>query len=87
MTHEIRLNYQFAKPVLFGEKRFELRGNERQYQNGDYVRFKVNNIPLDADTDIVKELEKMLFRITFVVSGWGLKNGYVVFGFKEEPDI
>lgn len=29
----------------------------------------------------------MDFEITYIISGWGLKNGYVVFGFKERVVI
>ncbi len=32
---------------------------------------------------MIEELEDKIFRITFVVTGYGLENGYCAFGFEE----
>ena len=89
MTHELKLCREFAEPVFFGDKRFEIRENDRGYQKGDTVIFKVVDInprsrPLTKrEEDIQSALEKMQFTISYVISGWGLKNGRVAFGLAE----
>lgn len=77
MTHEIKLAYAFQEAVLNGEKCFEVRYNDRGYQKGDYVKFKVQ------DRKNCKEpLDDKVFEITYVLSGWGIKEDYVVFGIR-----
>ena len=95
MRHFLKLNYRFAEPVYNGDKRFEIRNNDRAFQKGDEVKFTVVN---DDGSEykprwdkrlgksIAHPLENMLFEITYIISGWGLKNGYVVFGIKEKKE-
>lgn len=87
-THTIKLSKEFVEPVLMGEKRFEIRENDRGYQKGDRVRFKVVGEPFNAnETNRKKALEKLEYEITYVINGWGLKNGYVVFGIDEIGEV
>ena len=82
MTHELKLNENFCPAVLDGNKPFEIRYNDRGYQTGDKVRF----IPVDDDgneSEYCGELRKKVYKITYILSGWGLKEGYVVFGIRE----
>ena len=79
MTHIIKLQKEFADAVLSDDKTFEIRWNDRAYQRGDCVKFKV----MDGDTQIEHGLDIKLYKITYVLSGWGLKNGYVVLGIRE----
>lgn len=76
--HRIKLLQDFADPVMNGEKRFEIRFNDRGYQKGDWVRFKI--IPREEGKSF--PIEEEMFEITYVVNGFGLKNGYVVFGIR-----
>ena len=76
-THEIKLNYEFQDAVLSGEKCFEVRLNDRGYQKGDLVKFNVND-----RRNVVEPLDNKLFEITYVLSGWHIEEGYVVFGIK-----
>ena len=39
--HKIKILEEFADSVLFGDKTFEIRKNDRGYQRGDLVRFIV----------------------------------------------
>ena len=84
MTHVLKLNYHFATAVSRGEKNFEIRKNDRGFQKGDYVGFVV----VDNDGKPFYEKPEMsclfnkVFEITYVLSGWGLQDGYVVFGIK-----
>ena len=82
MTHEIKILESFADAVLRGDKNFEVRKNDRGYQRGDFVQF----IPIyDSDKLPITShpLCKKKYIITYVLSGWGIEEGYVVFGIAE----
>ena len=84
MTHKIKIQDQFADAVLNEEKTFEVRLNDRNYQRGDYVKF---NVVFEGHEMTNHPLNKQLFKITYVLSGWGLKEGYVAFGIKRVPTV
>ena len=81
MRHEIKIGLDFANSVLSGEKTFEIRRNDRGYQRGDAVVFRV----VDRDWNELPEhpLNAEVYEITYVLSGWGLRDGFVAFGIKE----
>lgn len=81
MIHQLKIKESFADAVLRGDKTFEVRENDRGFQAGDFVIFTVlyNS---DGCEMIDHPLSKMLYEITYVLSGWGIKEGYVVFGIK-----
>ena len=79
-THNIKLNIAFCDDVLTGRKPFEIRQNDRGYQAGDYIKFT----PVDEHCFVIKhEIQNKIYEITYVLNGYGLKEGYVVFGIKE----
>lgn len=81
MLHNLKIRECFAGPVYSGEKNFEVRYNaDRGFQKGDYIRFHVVN---DAGCEIPHPLNVELYEITFVLSGWGLKEDHVAFGIKK----
>ena len=81
MRHEIKILEDFADSVLSGDKPFEVRKNDRGYQRGDIVKFKVitegKAFVFLRDDHPLNDKEYM---ITYVLSGWGIQEGYVVFG-------
>ena len=79
ITHEIKLLETFADAVLDGRKNFEVRENDRGYQRGDTVKFIVVD---KAGKRVEHPLETEEFVITYVLSGWEIKDGYVVFGIR-----
>lgn len=86
--HILKLNERFALEILRGHKRFEVRFNDRCFQRGDEVQFRIvddNGKPYKENLpfSMIEELEDKIFRITFVVTGYGLENGYCAFGFEE----
>lgn len=82
MLHTLKLNICFAEPVLSGEKNFEVRYNaDRGFQKGDSVVFSVVD---DVGTSIVHPISRERFKITYVISGFGLKENYVAFGIRKE---
>lgn len=77
--HKIKLREEFADAVLYGDKTFEVRKNGRGYQKDDLVQFNViNKYQISTGHPLMKET----YRITYVLNGWGIKEGFVVFGIK-----
>ena len=80
-THELKLKIDFCDAVLSGEKTFEIRENDRGFQKGDKIKF----IPVDKYLiPTFHDLEGKEFEITYVLSGWGLDENYVVLAIKEQ---
>ena len=79
-THRIKLLDEFADDVLEGRKPFEIRENDRGYQKGDHVIFEV--ITKGGAACAQHQLNGREYEITYVLNGWGIKNGYVVFGIR-----
>ena len=80
MMHHLRLNINFADAVLSGEKNFEIRRNDRGFQKGDDIVFQVCD---DYGRSMAHELNKHMYHITYVLSGWGLKRNYCVLAIRE----
>ena len=81
-THTIKILEDFADAVLSGDKTFEIRENDRGYQKGDCVRFiVVDKYGVEVKHPLC-EWRKYTYEITYVLNGWGLKDGYVVFGIR-----
>lgn len=91
MTHELKIQKQWADAKLAGEKPFEIRRNDRGFQKGDIVKYKVIDpktsepyrvptaeVPFGGDN--LHPLERCDFIITYVIEGKeGLERGYCVF--------
>lgn len=75
--HKLKIKEDFANAILVYEKRFEIRKNDRGFQRGDLVEF----IAVDENgCELQHNINSYQFEITYVMNGYGLKNGYVVFG-------
>ena len=89
-THNLKLSVDFCGAVLSGEKTFEVRKNDRGFQTGDLIRF----IPIDGTSyrssdgtvreHAKHEISGHTYKITYILNGWGIKNGYVVMGIRAE---
>lgn len=89
-THNLKLSIEFCGAVLNGEKTFEVRKNDRGFQTGDLIRF----IPTDGTSyhsldgtvreHAKHEISGHTYKIIYILNGWGIKNGYVVLGIREE---
>ena len=75
--HKLKIKEDFAKAIIVGEKLFEIRKNDRGFQRGDLVEFVVVD---ENGCEPQHTINSYLFKITYVMNGYGLKNGYVVFG-------
>lgn len=80
MIHEIKLDIQFCDAVYKGLKTFEVRRNDRGYQKGDWIRF----IPIGTLFQPVNHpIKDKVYEITYVLTGWGIQEGFCVFAIKE----
>lgn len=81
MEHRVKIQQEFADAVMSGEKTFEIRMNDRGYQKGDLIRFQVMDGYISNTSH---SLNDKVYEITYVLSGWGLCDGYVGLAIKEK---
>lgn len=78
--HKLKIKEDFANAIITGDKSFEIRKNDRGFQRGDLIEFVVVD---DKGVAYHHEIDKYLYKINYVMNGYGLKNGYVVFGIED----
>lgn len=81
--HCIKIQQEFADAVCSGDKSFEIRYNDRGYQKGDLIHFRVMD---GTDFNKYHMLNDKTYEVTYVLSGWGLCEGYVALAIKEKID-
>lgn len=87
--HELNILEQDANEIIARNKMFEITENDKCYQKGDHIRFKANKeitYGYGGKDKIAHEINKRMYEITYVLSGWGLKYGYVALGIREVRD-
>ena len=87
--HELKILHKYLVDISIGKKTFELRKNDRDYQEGDLIRF----INIKEENDTSKKClidpyidEKTLYRITYVlkdVEKYGLDKDYCILAIKK----
>ena len=77
-VHKIKIKKKYYDAVLSGEKTFEIRKNDRDYQVGDIIHF----VPIADDCNMIIPHNPNEYKITYVFHGgeYGLEKGYCVFG-------
>lgn len=78
--HILKLHENFCDDVYTGYKNFEVRKNDRCFQRGDIVQFQCVD---DNGTPLEHFIHECRYEITYVLSGWGIKEDYVVFGIRK----
>lgn len=86
MRHEIKIKEPFADAIVGGDKTFEIRYNDRGYQKGDIIVFRCVNNNETFPQSISHPINCMEFGIDYVLSDYGLKEGFCVFGFHKIQD-
>lgn len=82
MKHEIKIKQNYLCRILTGEKTFEVRKNDRDYQVGDTIIF----LPLLDDEYDAYEVRSPIpkYEITYVLPNFeGVNSEYVVFSIRE----
>lgn len=74
--HNLKLSLEFCNDVYNNIKTFEIRLNDRNYQVGDKIIFTPYDI---AHKKVCRHpIENITYEIKYILSGWGIKDGYVV---------
>lgn len=78
--HTIKINKIFCDDIIDKKKTFEVRFNDRNYQVGDIIHF----LPVDENKrECYHRIVNRVYKITYVLTGWGLQTGYVVLSIQE----
>lgn len=83
MIHRLKIEEPYANAVVSGDKNFEVRYDDRGYQKGDIVRFQTVNDKGESVDHMINGAE---YIITYALHGFGIKEGWCVFGIKEYFD-
>jgi ASC-1-like (ASCH) protein len=76
MTHKLKILPEYYEQVLSGEKKFELRKNDRDYKTGDMLRIREWNKTYYTGRTFICEIKYILKDCP----DYGLKNGFVILG-------
>lgn len=84
MIHNVKIKKRYADAVVSGDKTFEVRENDRDYHVGDIVQFSaLSNLDNVA---ISHPINDKRYEITYLLTGWGIENGWCVFSIREVPE-
>lgn len=75
--HNLKIRAEYALPKLNGDKMFEIRKNDRNYDVGDIVLYNV----IDNE-ELNRKFVAKFYKITYITD-YAQQDGYVVFGEKE----
>ena len=78
MKHRIKIERKWFDRIIDGQKTFEVRLNDRDYQVGDGIMFEI----IDKDSEQLT-LDDRDFEIGYIHCGFGMQEGYVVLGILE----
>lgn len=87
--HNLKLNIEFCDDVMNGVKTFEIRKNDRGFQTGDRIKFiptdGIYYVDFDGNTTQHAQhpISEKIYEITYILNGWGIKNGYVALAIEE----
>ncbi len=77
--HELKILEEYFNEVRMGNKTFEVRLNDRNFQVGDFLLLK----EFDPDREIYSGSE-ILCKVTYILdSPIFLKSGYIIMAIKE----
>lgn len=78
VTHALKIKAMFYHRIEHGTKTFEVRLNDRDYQVGDYISYKVK----DNDYTVIFDPPER-YQIIYVHTILGMQENYVVLGIKK----
>lgn len=78
MTHFLKITSVHFRRLTTGQKKFEIRLNDRDYQVGDLIEF----IPFTTSPNYMEGQfhPTTAWIITYVLTGFGIKKGHVALG-------
>lgn len=72
-VHQLKCRVPFFQHIVARDKTFEVRENDRGYQRGDTLQ-------LNEYEDGKYSGNIVYANVSYVLSGWGIKDGFVVLG-------
>jgi hypothetical protein len=75
--HNLEIRAEYALPKLKGDKMFEIRKNDRNYEVGDIIHYRVID-----DEKLNYEMFTKFYKIKYITD-YAQQYGYVVFGEQE----
>ena len=72
--HELKILPEYYDAVRCGDKRFEIRKNDRNYHSGDILRLK----EWDGEKYTGEELDVLVRYIYYGIDEYGLAEGYCI---------
>lgn len=79
-NHKIKIKEEYYTEITNGNKTFELRKNDRDYQEGDTIEF----IVLKENGE--QKTSSRIYKITYILKGvpeYGLADGFCIFSIRE----
>lgn len=77
-THHLNLFSEFFNPVVNGDKTFEIRRDKKsEFKRGDILVLHERPRRVNVRTG-----RRCVCEITYVLTGWGLQDGYACLGIK-----
>ena len=92
--HKLKIKNKYYQDIYYGDKTFELRKDDRNYQVGDLIEFTIIDSVPETDEKNDKSVSigvtaNCLYKITYIlkdVPEYGLDKDYCIFGI-EKLDI
>ena len=73
-VHELKILPEYYDAVRYGDKRFEIRKNDRNFHTGDILRLK----EWDGEKYTGEELDAVVRYVYYGIDEYGLSEGYCV---------
>ena len=86
-THYLKTDTKVFQDVLDGNKTFEIRFNDRDFQVGDSVLLKETKFTgeqIESGQPLIFTGREIHKRISYLLSGYGLQDGWVILGIADE---
>lgn len=77
MIHQLKIEKRFYERIISGEKTFEIRKNDRDFQKGDELY-----LVLSKDETDNWQMQSISVKVTYILHGplHGLAEGYCIMG-------
>ena len=85
VEHSLKIEKRFIPRILSGQKTFEIRKNDRDYQVGDILRLYEFNPEHKIQWSYEGRVHNLTVEVVYM-SSFAQQDGYVVLGIKPKTD-
>ena len=72
-THDLKINYEFAKLHFEGRKDWEIRKNDRDFKVGDLIKFNIVEFASSTGWSYTRKITHV-----YKEAEYGLEEGYAI---------